>query len=94
MLLMRQPPIRLRYGWSSPERRLARAIAIRVGESRGEAWIPMQHLADRAGVETSTVCELLQEDPSRAVIRRIIARDMYAVDYAVDSDGWCRAWAT
>ena len=96
MLLEMSPEretIRERYGWSSPERRLARAVARMVACSGGKAGVKVEALADRCRLEPGELEELLADRKRMAVVRRIIARGMYAVRIEV-SEGVVQACHT
>ncbi len=71
--------IRERYGWSSPERRLARAVARSVGGAGGKVRVRVETLADRSRMTVEELEELIRDPERMAVVRRIIARGMYAV---------------
>lgn len=71
--------IRERYGWSSSERKLARAVARLVSRAGGKVRVPVETLADRSRLTVFDLEELLGDPKRMAVVRRIIARDVYAV---------------
>lgn len=81
-----------RYGWSSPERKLARALARFIGDSQGKkARLPVAALAVRARMRAEDCEAILSSRKSLSVIRRIIACDVYAVKIELH-EGVVQAW--